>query len=104
MHATYTTYAEALDGMVIELQQADDAGFEQRRMAFGERADPLIGLAITGVILKITWDSWRTDRLLREAGWTVVRAWEHDATEAIASRVEVAVAGSAVGRPRAARC
>ncbi len=23
-------------------------------------ADPLIGLAITGVILKITWDSWRT--------------------------------------------
>jgi cation diffusion facilitator family transporter len=25
-----------------------------------ETADPLIGLAITGVILKITWDSWRT--------------------------------------------
>lgn len=25
-------------------------------------ADPLIGLAITGVILKITWDSWRTVR------------------------------------------
>ena len=23
------------------------------------RADPLIGLAITAVILKITWDSWR---------------------------------------------
>ena len=23
-------------------------------------ADPLIGLAITVVILKITWDSWRT--------------------------------------------
>jgi len=23
------------------------------------RADPLIGLAITLVILKITWDSWR---------------------------------------------
>jgi divalent metal cation (Fe/Co/Zn/Cd) transporter len=23
-------------------------------------ADPLIGLAITAVILKITWDSWRT--------------------------------------------
>ena len=23
------------------------------------RADPLIGLAITVVILKITWDSWR---------------------------------------------
>jgi cation diffusion facilitator family transporter len=23
-------------------------------------ADPLIGLAVTGVILKITWDSWRT--------------------------------------------
>jgi cation diffusion facilitator family transporter len=25
-------------------------------------ADPLIGLGITGVILKITWDSWRTVR------------------------------------------
>jgi divalent metal cation (Fe/Co/Zn/Cd) transporter len=24
-----------------------------------DRADPLIGLAITLVILKITWDSWR---------------------------------------------
>ena len=24
------------------------------------RADPLVGLAITLVILKITWDSWRT--------------------------------------------
>jgi divalent metal cation (Fe/Co/Zn/Cd) transporter len=23
-------------------------------------ADPLIGLAITAVILKITWESWRT--------------------------------------------
>jgi cation diffusion facilitator family transporter len=27
-----------------------------------ERADPLVGLAITLVILKITWDSWRTIR------------------------------------------
>ena len=25
-------------------------------------ADPLIGIAITGVILKITWDSWQTVR------------------------------------------
>ena len=25
-------------------------------------ADPIIGLAITSVILKITWDSWRTVR------------------------------------------
>jgi divalent metal cation (Fe/Co/Zn/Cd) transporter len=25
-------------------------------------ADPLIGLALTLVILKITWDSWRTVR------------------------------------------
>jgi divalent metal cation (Fe/Co/Zn/Cd) transporter len=25
-------------------------------------ADPLIGLAITGVIIKITWDSWWTVR------------------------------------------
>ncbi len=27
-----------------------------------DRADPLVGLAITLVILKITWDSWRTVR------------------------------------------
>jgi cation diffusion facilitator family transporter len=27
-----------------------------------ERADPLVGMAITLVILKITWDSWRTIR------------------------------------------
>ena len=27
-----------------------------------ERADPLIGIAITAVILKITWDSWRVIR------------------------------------------
>jgi divalent metal cation (Fe/Co/Zn/Cd) transporter len=27
-----------------------------------DRADPLIGLAITIVILKITWDSWRVIR------------------------------------------
>jgi cation diffusion facilitator family transporter len=27
-----------------------------------ERADPLVGLAITLVILRITWDSWRTVR------------------------------------------
>jgi divalent metal cation (Fe/Co/Zn/Cd) transporter len=27
-----------------------------------EIADPLVGLAITLVILKITWDSWRTVR------------------------------------------
>ena len=25
-----------------------------------ERGDPVIGLVITAVILKITWDSWRT--------------------------------------------
>jgi divalent metal cation (Fe/Co/Zn/Cd) transporter len=27
-----------------------------------DRADPLIGLVITVVILKITWDSWRVIR------------------------------------------
>ena len=27
-----------------------------------ERADPVVGFAITVVILKITWDSWRTVR------------------------------------------
>ena len=41
-------------------------------VALGARvADPLIGLAITLVILKITWDSWRTVRTARlhEEGW-----------------------------------
>ena len=27
-----------------------------------ERADPLVGLAITAVILEITWDAWHTVR------------------------------------------
>ncbi len=27
-----------------------------------ERADPVVGMAITFIILKITWDSWRTIR------------------------------------------
>jgi divalent metal cation (Fe/Co/Zn/Cd) transporter len=27
-----------------------------------ERADPLIGLAITALILRITWQAWRTIR------------------------------------------
>jgi DNA mismatch endonuclease (patch repair protein) len=31
------------------------------------------------------------DRLLREAGWTVVRAWEHEPVEAVATRVMAAV-------------
>jgi divalent metal cation (Fe/Co/Zn/Cd) transporter len=31
-------------------------------VSLGEIADPLIGLAITLVILRITWDSWRTVR------------------------------------------
>ena len=35
-------------------------------VALGLRlADPLIGLAITLVILRITWDSWRTVRYAR---------------------------------------
>ena len=36
------------------------------------RADPLIGLLITLVILKITWDSWRTVRA-SEPGMTRTR-------------------------------
>ena len=31
-------------------------------------ADPLIGFAISAVILKITWDSWRTIRAARPVG------------------------------------
>jgi DNA mismatch endonuclease (patch repair protein) len=30
----------------------------------------------------------RTDERLREAGWTVVRVWEHEAVDAAADRVE----------------
>ena len=32
-----------------------------------QRADPLIGLVITIVILKVTWDSWRTVRAPQRA-------------------------------------
>lgn len=32
-----------------------------------------------------------TDRLLSEAGWTVIRAWEHEVPEAVAKRVIEAV-------------
>ena len=38
-----------------------------------QTADPLIGVAITLVILKITWDSWRTIRAAPEH--------DHDALE-----------------------
>ena len=33
----------------------------------------------------------QTDLQLREAGWTVVRMWEHEATSTAAARVESAV-------------
>lgn len=32
-----------------------------------------------------------TDRLLAEAGWTVIRAWEHEAPEAVADAILVLV-------------
>lgn len=34
-----------------------------------------------------------TDSQLEEAGWTVVRVWEHDAIEAAADRIELLVRG-----------
>lgn len=34
-----------------------------------------------------------TDRMLREAGWTVVRIWEHEPPEMAADRIEAAVKG-----------
>jgi SNF2 family DNA or RNA helicase len=37
-------YAEALDGLIVELQKVDDAGFDRRRMAFGERRSALLRL------------------------------------------------------------
>lgn len=33
-----------------------------------------------------------TSRLLQEAGWTVVRAWEHEPVSEVVGRVEVALA------------
>ncbi len=33
----------------------------------------------------------KVDRLLVEAGWTIVRAWEHEDPEAVADRVEATV-------------
>lgn len=35
-----------------------------------------------------------TDRKLADAGWTVIRVWEHETAEAAANRIEVAVRGS----------
>lgn len=35
----------------------------------------------------------RNDRVLAEAGWTVVRVWEHEDPEEAADRVQVAVGG-----------
>ena len=37
--------------------------------------------------------------LLSEAGWTVVRAWEHEDPQAVAERVERAVRGAGGQRP-----
>lgn len=39
-----------------------------------------------------------TDRLLDEAGWTVIRAWEHEAPEAVAQQVVNAVRRTDVTR------
>lgn len=35
----------------------------------------------------------RTDRILREAGWVVIRVWEHQDMEKAATRVETVVRG-----------
>lgn len=40
-----------------------------------------------------------TDRLLVEAGWTVVRAWEHEDVAAVAQRVVLAVRAGNMGTP-----
>jgi DNA mismatch endonuclease (patch repair protein) len=38
---------------------------------------------------------WDTDQRLREAGWTVVRVWEHETPEEAVPRVEAALGSSA---------
>jgi len=35
-----------------------------------------------------------TDRMLAEAGWVVIRCWEHEAVDDVADRIEAAVRGS----------
>ena len=53
--------------------------------------------------LKRTTDRDRqTDQDLRAAGWTVVRAWEHEAPRAAADRIEVLVRGTPSGSIRGA--
>lgn len=42
-----------------------------------------------------------TDRRLTEAGWTVIRAWEHERPEDVAGRVARAVTTSGGLRPQA---
>lgn len=44
-----------------------------------------------------------TDRLLRGAGWTVVRTWEHEPVEEVAERVRAAVRGGQTGRSTPSR-
>jgi Co/Zn/Cd efflux system component len=41
------------------------------------RADPIIGLAITAVILKVTWDAWRTVRAGDAPEGEIGGCWEH---------------------------
>lgn len=40
-----------------------------------------------------------TDRLLVEAGWTVIRAWEHEVPEAVAQQIVGAVRRAGFNRP-----
>ena len=40
-----------------------------------------------------------TDRLLEEAGWTVIRAWEHEVPEAVAKHIVGTVRSAEINRP-----
>lgn len=42
-----------------------------------------------------------TDRRLGDAGWTVVRVWEHEEVDAVVSRIRCALHASATARPAA---
>ncbi|MFF0118222.1 very short patch repair endonuclease [Micromonospora arida] len=41
---------------------------------------------------------WETNRLLADAGWSVIRVWEHEDPEAAAEQVEGAVRGTTPAR------
>ena len=66
--------------MSRDIAPVDPTGqLSNRVVAIGfDRADPLIGLAITAVILRITWQAWRTIRNAARLGRAAGRVSDGD--------------------------